>query len=78
MNLGLRREASNVVHGEDQWLFNKAMDHQAMLLGIDRRHAAVMAFVEQTVRRDDAIEVLKLATCLRKTCIASDPWGYCE
>ena len=49
-----------------------------MLLGIDRRHAAVMAFVEQTVRRDDAIEVLKWATCLRKTCIASDPWGYCE
>ena len=30
-----------------------------MLLGINRRHAAVMAFVEQTVRRDDAIEVLK-------------------
>ena len=59
MDLRLRREAADVVHGEDQRPVDQAMQHQPVLRRIDGRDAAMMAFVEQPVRRDDAVEILQ-------------------
>ena len=38
---------------------DQAMQHQPMLRRIDGRNAAMMALVEQPVRRDDAVEILQ-------------------
>jgi hypothetical protein len=35
------------------------MEHEPMLRRIDRGNAAMMAFVEQSVRCDDAVEILQ-------------------
>jgi hypothetical protein len=35
------------------------MQHQSMLRRIDRGHPAMMTFIEQSVWRDDAIEILQ-------------------
>src|SRR5260370_3517418 len=59
MNARLRRRAPDVIHGEDERLVDEAMEHQAVLLRIDRGDAGMMALVEQSVRRDDAVEVLQ-------------------
>ncbi len=59
MDARFRWEAPDVIHGEDQRLVDEAMEHQAVLRRIDRGDAGMMALVEQSVRRDDAVEVLQ-------------------
>ena len=56
---GFRWKAADVFHREDQRPVHQSMQHQPMLLRIDRGNAAMMALVEQSVRRDDAIEILQ-------------------
>ena len=53
------RQTANVVHGEDQRLVDETVHHQPVLRGIDRGDAAMMALVEQSIRRDDAVEILQ-------------------
>src|SRR5882762_2021012 len=55
----LRRKAPDVIHSEDQGPVDEAMEHQPMLRRIDGGNAAMMALIEQTVRRDDAVEILQ-------------------
>ncbi len=59
MDSRLRREAPDVLHGEDHRLVDEAMEHQPMLRRVDRGNAAVMPFVEQPVRRDNAVQISK-------------------
>ena len=55
----LRGKAADVLHREHQRTIDHAVQHQPVLGRIDGRHAAVVAFVEQAVRRDDAVELLQ-------------------
>ena len=55
----LRREAPDVLHREDHWTFHQAMQHQAMLRRIDGGNPGVMTLIEQSIWRDDAIEILQ-------------------
>ena len=59
MDARLRGKTPDVIPGEDQRLVDKAMEHQPVLRRINRGNPAVMAFVEQSVRRDDAVEILQ-------------------
>src|SRR6266481_4574798 len=59
IDVGLRGKAPDVLHGEDQGLVDQAMKHQPMLRWIDGGDAGVMAFIKQSVRRDDAVELLE-------------------
>jgi hypothetical protein len=55
IDVRLRRKAPDVVHGKDKRLVDQAVEHQPVLRRVDRGDAGVMAFVEQSVRRDDAV-----------------------
>jgi len=59
MDARFRRKAPDVFHREDQRFLDKTMKHQPVLRRIDRGDASVVAFIEQAVRRDDAVEILK-------------------
>ena len=48
-----------ILHREDQRTIDQAVQHQPVLRRIDRGNAAMMALVEQSVRRDDAVELLQ-------------------
>jgi sulfane dehydrogenase subunit SoxC len=52
------KTASDLVHGEDHGPIDEAVKHQAVLCWIDAGNAAMMPLVEETIRRNDAIEVL--------------------
>src|SRR4051794_9713594 len=59
VNARLRGESPDVLHGEDQRLVDEPMQNQSMLRRVNIRDAAVMALIEQTVWRDDAVEILQ-------------------
>jgi hypothetical protein len=53
------REAQDVLHRENQWPLDQAMDHQSVLVRIDVGPAGMIALEKQPVRRDDAVQVLQ-------------------
>ncbi len=59
IDVRLGRKALDVVHGKDQRFVDEAVEHQSMLRRIDGGNPAMMAFIEQSVRRDDAVEILQ-------------------
>ena len=54
-----RRKALDVLHGQQQRPVDEAVDHQPVLLRIDRGAAAVVALEEQAVGGDDAGLILQ-------------------
>ena len=54
-----RRQAHDLVHGEDHVLFDHAVDHEAVLGRIDVPPALVMPFKVQAAGRDDAEQRLQ-------------------
>jgi hypothetical protein len=55
----LGRKAPDIIHGKDQRLVDQAVEHQPMLARIDGGNPGVMAFIEQSVRHDDPVEILQ-------------------
>src|SRR6476659_6904805 len=52
-------QALELVEGKDQWLFDQAMQHQAVVVRNDFGNASVMTFEAQSVRRNDAVELMQ-------------------
>jgi hypothetical protein len=58
MKAGNGGESSQVTHRENQWSLHEAVNHQFMLVRINRWNPSVMYFIVQGGRGDDPIEVL--------------------
>src|SRR5262249_50181988 len=59
MYAGYRRKSQEIVHSEDQRPLDKSMNEQSMLVRRNLRHAGMMTFKDEPVRRNDAVEILK-------------------
>ena len=59
VEMALGRHAPDVVHGEHQLVFHHAVDHQPVLRRVDLGDAAMVTLEMQTVRRDEAVEIVE-------------------
>jgi hypothetical protein len=69
-----RREAHNVLHGENQRALDQAMDHQPVPVRIDIGPSRMMALEKQAVRRDDAVQILQRRKADGRFGPGGEPW----
>ena len=59
INVRLRWKADDVVHRKNQRPIDQPVNDQPMLIRINRRYAGMIALEMETVRGDDALQVLQ-------------------